>query len=550
MPPNEGLRALFRREGASLVKKHSRRILAFVIVVVLVFQLETLQQVTNMFENQYENINTTAVIDNEGLATTEPTLTNASMNSTVTNETTLKGVLYARSVSWDFDKWFFPNGLPRHTIVLDHNRPDNYFQLALENQFENVTRGMEPFQMMKEYIRDNGRQRLQDEWDLCVKKTDPHPNGTLARIHSSNRWGCKMLAQRTFVVGRYSCPYEAGNRLYKYMNSLLWAMVTGRTFLSGYWDWKACQDEIEEVPENYCRVAVTAQEDCDAILRLNEWVPQWDDWKDILELEDPVRVDGINPKGPDALGRPYDQDKSPRVIRTGQQVLLTPGMFLEFPNTRVALLEKRSNRIYARRLLSRGYYFLYGMFLESLFTFQSQIHPDPSLLADPDVYQTWIIHSRHPTKQADGTYIQPETLCMEKNAWNITPPCVMYLMTDRPSTLKLLRQELLRYNCVAIVANHSRGTSFSKDHGVFAGMGYFQDLALARHARHGFVAASRRQRFGKGLRTSSGLPRGLLEFRRQLQGYQPPLHSCTQPFFQRDMSDMVQLPAAPKKNNS
>ena len=276
MPPNEGLRALFRREGASLVKKHSRRILAFVIVVVLVFQLETLQQVTNMFENQYENINTTAVIDNEGLATTEPTLTNASMNSTVTNETTLKGVLYARSVSWDFDKWFFPNGLPRHTIVLDHNRPDNYFQLALENQFENVTRGMEPFQMMKEYIRDNGRQRLQDEWDLCVKKTDPHPNGTLARIHSSNRWGCKMLAQRTFVVGRYSCPYEAGNRLYKYMNSLLWAMVTGRTFLSGYWDWKACQDEIEEVPENYCRVAVTAQEDCDAILRLNEWVPQWD----------------------------------------------------------------------------------------------------------------------------------------------------------------------------------------------------------------------------------------------------------------------------------
>ena len=495
--------------------------------------------------------------------------------------------------SFDYSKWFLADGRPRYTRPQQDDGDDNYFWLAASGYFGNASQDLVPFKILLDYQKKHGRERLEQEWKSCRKQKPPHPNGTLARIQSCpDCSACRKLAKRTFVVGRYSCPLEAGNRLHKYMNHLLWAIVTGRTFLSGYWDYASCLEEMDEVDR--CDKGINTKEDCHAVLRPNHqdkdkgWVPQWDDWKDILGLPPPVRVDGINPKGYDALGRPYDQDDSgndnnqtttPRVMRVGQQLLLTPGMYLGFPPARSKLLGKPANRQLARRLTSLGHYFLYGMLWESLFTLQPQTtHPDPSLVADPTVYQTWVLHSRHPTKEADGAYIEPERVCLERLAPHMRPPCVVYLMSDRETSLGILEEELKKtlvtsssnnnnnnnnnknqsFYCVGIVANHQRGSSaVSAEHGAFAGVGYFQDLALVRHARHGFIAPHLQKRVGKGIRTSSGLVRNLMEFRRQLENYARSNHNnstamtvteednvyeCTHPFQLRDKSSHLHLP--------
>ena len=465
------------------------------------------------------------------------------LGSNETQETSkLPGVDLARNVTWDYNKWFFPDGRPRFTESI--NQTANYFRLAVEEgKFHDFTKVNVPLQMVQDYINNHGKRRLEREWQKCQRKATNPTNGTAWAFIQKNLdvTHCANLAQRKFVVGRYSCPFEAGNRLHKYMNHFLWAMVTGRTFLSGYWDRKACLDEEEELPPNFCAYGVGSKSSCDTVLGLNAWVPQWDYWNDVLGLLPSlvVRVNGLGHPH-DSLGRPYDQDGAPRVLRVGQQHLLTTAMYLEASHSRDQLLGNDTNREYTRQLLSHGHHFLYGMLFECLFTLQPSALPDPSVVADSKVYQTWMLHSRHPSNKVDGSYIHPEVTCMEQQVEHIQPPCVVYLMSDRPKSLDALRRVLPLYNCVPILANHSRDKSFSSEHGVFAGLGYFQDLALARNARHGFIAPHLQQRKGKGIRTSSGLVRSIIEFRRRLEGYFPiAIHQCTHPLQKHDYTTVL-----------
>ena len=468
--------------------------------------------------------------------------------SPLTSETITSTTTTTTTESWDCERWFHPDGRPKHTITTDDQSwTANYFRLATEEEgyFPNATKRLEPLALMRDYIRQHGKQTLQQEWDHCQKNSSPHPQGNLARI--ANSTACAPLAKRTFVMGWYSCPLEAGNRLHKYMNHLLWAIVTGRTFLSAYWDEDACEEEVVPSKTTFCASVVTPQTDCDPILQLNPWVPQFHEWKDILGLPHrAVRADGINPKDKhDPWGRPYDQDGAPRLIRVGLQLLTTPALYLKTEKLRKKLLEKKENQETAGKLLGKGPYFMYGMLFESLFTMQPSTFQDKSLVADPKIYQTWAIHSRHRNKNDDGS-TAPEAKCMDALKGKVRPPCIMYVMSDRAKALdKLPRMLLQKYQCVGLYANHTEGKSFSTEHGVFAGLGYFQDLYLARTARHGFVTAHTQQRKGKGIRTSSALMLEAIHFRRILENDpQVPtdLLVCTNPYFSVDYSQKMQLP--------
>ena len=508
------------------------------------------------------------------------------------------------------DSYFYADGSPKHTLS-DRDSDllwNNYADLLEKGRFGSVGKKMPSLQVFQQYMDYHGRDRLELEWKVCQEAYRSNRGG-----HTSSKnatWAdlqevssCRPLLSRKFVVGKYSCPLEAGNRLVKYMNHLIWAIATGRTFLSGYWDETACRKELnkdsgtynnDKQPDEYCRYATNSQQDCDEVLRLRSWIPSEEDWKDRLDLEDPIRVDGINPKGADAMGRPYDQEAAPRVIRVGQQTLLTTALHLHKQQHRHKLLREGKNRRVTQLLLTDGYLFVYGMLFEFLFVLQPAALPDPYLVADPNVYQTVALHSRHPHKIHDGSNIEPETRCLNAvipglsvstseetmaaaNSTTRPIPCIVYVMSDREASVAALKERIRQYsigsisnhtvmetngsNCVPIVANHSSGSSFQPEHGSFAGLGYFQDLALARHARSGFIAPHASKRAGKGIRTSSGLLRSVIEFRRKLEqrggianGFDgkvnetaisattpTPLVSCTNPHFDVDVSNNVRL---------
>mmetsp|Transcript_6486 Transcript_6486/g.14174 ORF Transcript_6486/g.14174 Transcript_6486/m.14174 type:complete len:731 (-) Transcript_6486:44-2236(-) len=218
-------------------------------------------------------------------------------------------------------------------------------------------------------------------------------------------------------------------------------------------------------------------------------------------------------------------------------------------------------------------YFIYGMLFESLFT----IHP--SVLLDDDVFsfgggrtttthpatssksttlwdfalsnsssttpstsstpsttdasttKTYIIHSRHPNKGM-VRYTWPEHVCMQK-MFDTTKdePCRIWVMSDSNITLPLLHDEISnltrcehssQYNPSSSSGrthhhNRSTGTSFSDEHGPFAGRGYWEDLSVAIQARDGMIAFHKARRSHGLVRTSTALVRNLIQFRRVLE---------------------------------
>ena len=79
---------------------------------------------------------------------------------------------------------------------------------------------------------------------------------------------------RTFIVGGYSCPRQAGNILHEFLSVLQQAVATNRTFLwkhhrSAYW---------EKMGEN-------TEEACDRILQRASWIPSYNEWKHTLKLD-------------------------------------------------------------------------------------------------------------------------------------------------------------------------------------------------------------------------------------------------------------------------
>jgi hypothetical protein len=102
----------------------------------------------------------------------------------------------------------------------------------------------------------------------------------------------KSPHNRTFAVGYYSCPLEAGNRLHHFFNGLLWAVVTNRTYLWKYFDRETCLASPKRPDGSHlfnCN-ATNRVEDCDTILERAAWLPSYDEWAPKLSLDEPQRL--------------------------------------------------------------------------------------------------------------------------------------------------------------------------------------------------------------------------------------------------------------------
>jgi hypothetical protein len=166
-------------------------------------------------------------------------------------------------------------------------------------------------------------------------------------------------------------------------------------------------------------------------------------------------------------------------------------------------------------------FFTYGMLFESFFSLHPSLLPDPDILAiDSAKVNSYVLHSRHQLTSDPGHNIGLDVSCMKTVLTNQTAgkPCIVYTMTDRAATKQQLPEALAHFNCTAIFSkNTTAGTSHRTEHGPFAGRGYYEDIALAQSARQGFMSPNMRSRPRVGPRTSSAIPRSIIEFRRVIE---------------------------------
>ena len=334
---------------------------------------------------------------------------------------------------------------------------------------------------------------------------------------------------RKYAIGLYSCPYQAGNRIFHFLNHLIWAIATNRTLLWKYYDIKTCR----ALDQSSCYIAdLNSESDCDKVLHRASWIPSYDEYSAILNLSQPTNVvsfDGIlKPKQQleDAKYRDCSNVTCTGPDNDQSQVVMFPGLLgaygtLALKEMRESLLVTEEARERAKYLHRKGKDFLYGMLFRGTF----QVTPEYSASNDNSSSlnynynhpppKTYALHSRHTSPNDIGLDITKEiqclrTLWMETNR-TIESSCLVYIMSDRKQTIEALRDFLELNNCSGVVANHTEGKSVVEEHGPFAGGSYFTDLSLVVNARDGFIGHHR---------TSSGLVKAVLEYDRSKDAQQ------------------------------
>jgi hypothetical protein len=336
---------------------------------------------------------------------------------------------------------------------------------------------------------------------------------------------------RTFIVGGYSCPRQAGNLIHEYLSALLQAVATNRTFL---WEhrrnvyWKNMGENSEEA--------------CDRILQRASWIPSYSEWNRTLQLDPPVRMQHHNhSRATPEMRQSLDRGERVASDLSGYQVIypvknlqdldtekveVWPGLLrLTCKNTAKFLSQMygidliHNEKVQA--LYSQRVSFLFGMLFRESFGFTEQFletvsedwyqqsgntmassRPwDPKThRADPSTF-TIGLHSRHVSPARDGSDVQNEIKCLDcllGTRENENVPCTVYIMSDRLKTIENLRTYLLQRNCSVVVAaqimdsevNHTAGKK-TEEHGPFAGAGFFRDLVVVSQARSAFIADTR-----------------------------------------------------------
>jgi len=422
---------------------------------------------------------------------------------------------------------------------LDRNPSDITQQIASSD--------LEPMQVLQQYVEWHSIETLQRE--SAIAHTPSH---------------------RRFAVGYYSCPLQAGNRLHHFFNSFLWAVVTNRTLLWKYYDKKACKTFGQKYDPRVCWTA-NRVEDCDMVLKRAPWIPSFEEWKTQLLHQEPVelsfwathphmlanvtwagqqqrmnhtftdfhyvggRKHPWHPEEEHSLGVDADHEKETIIF----PIMLSKYNDLQNPEYRNHLLTTEDARERARKLYSEGPDFLYGMLFRHAFTIRPDILgkgvSDNALLKRPqeqhdrhqevqgiafniterylptNVYSV-ALHSRHHQPKNEGHNVRREMSCLKRVLRNRSPgsECHVYLMSDRLPTLERLQQWLKKKaNCTGLVARHDTGHGLRSEHGPFAGLGFFQDLALVTKARDAFIGSARR--------SSSDLIRELIEYDRRIE---------------------------------
>jgi hypothetical protein len=152
----------------------------------------------------------------------------------------------------------------------------------------------------------------------------------------------------------------------------------------------------------------------------------------------------------------------------------------------------------ARRLLqmfSEGADFLYGMLFHDTFKLHPNLHAEETSLELPEDVITIAMHVRHTKVNNTGAVLsQEEQGCLESvvNETRLGRPgatsCAIFIMSDRQESLNALAQLVSAVNCSAVVTSHTKKREIvNREHGPFAGLGFFQDLMVAGKARDGYV---------------------------------------------------------------
>lgn len=349
--------------------------------------------------------------------------------------------------------------------------------------------------VVRNYIKKHSEYELEKEFHLN------HENSELGISTAGDLFG-----GRRFAIAYYSCPYQAGNRLHHFMNAVVWSMVTNRTLLWKYYDRDTCRKVGRKYDPSIC-LKTGEKQMCDTVLPLREWIPSYDKWAPLLGLSAPTRVsywsthmprNGTVRSKAATTWKEGDEkwagiDLSREDVLDFGQLLGNDAVVLEPKRNREYLLQSSYAQITAESLLSAQHNFLYGLLFERLFSFNYTLAP---AMHSPLPDQTHpvisiAVHSRHSKNTDDGSNVEREVACLKKVLPGSSRPCIVYIISDRPASLKRIKDATQEMNCTPVLPHHNEDKSFRKEHGPYAGVGFFQDLVVASQARHGLVGAPR-----------------------------------------------------------
>jgi hypothetical protein len=335
----------------------------------------------------------------------------------------------------------------------------------------------------------------------------------------------ETLRRRRYAVAYYSCPHQLGNRLFLFMNNLLWAVITNRTILYQYLDRETCERLLVLQPLSFldCRAA-NVERDCDTVLERSSWLPSYEEFADpswsttTIHQVEFWQTHWSNVS--DAWVRDryrYNAAKHAnltKVDKINATIVDFPALtnyeivLLDGRDTRQELLATTDARMTARKLVYHGLRYAYGMFLAETFrlrqehveTVKDYYPPDDAAKRhddnETDVVFSIALHSRHKFVKQKGRNIQMETNCLNKVLVHraANQPCQVCAMSDRTLALTKLKTwlETEHRGCQMITVDHSSTeTSFSVEHGRHAGAGFARELDVCyRYGRDAVVTTS------------------------------------------------------------
>jgi hypothetical protein len=320
--------------------------------------------------------------------------------------------------------------------------------------------------------------------------------------------------------------------LVEFQNALQLAIVSNRTFLYQYRN------------QGMNSKGLNPPELCDSLLQRADWLPSYDEFKQKLDLPWPktLRRESAQSKNNEAMYRMIDRmEQVHRDLSHKQVIQLEP--WITYTSSHEELysgtynLKNRHAAAYfgqtfnlphlydstiVQRLYAEGLSFLYGMLLEKTLTFtpelMKQVEPyaKPPDGVDPSKEISIAIHSRHNKEEDDGSDVEAESECIERildlHGHQDGRPCALYIMSDRIPTVNGLIEFAKNNTCRAVTMTHTEAEKGSfVENGPFAGAGFFLDIALASHARSGFVGM---------MRSSSALVDEIIEYKRRTEAWE------------------------------
>lgn len=377
--------------------------------------------------------------------------------------------------------------------------------VSIYNRLLNRPASMEikydPQRVMERYIQMHSVDQLQRE---C-----PHVKQQQVNLKRH----CPEISKRKFAVGFYSCPYQAGNRLHHFMNAMAWAIATNRTLLWKYYDEQACRAVGRKFAKNICFKTGT-KDSCQKVLELANWIPSFDEWYPLLHLgsgaEAPYYSTHMPPTNNATMDKRHPfRKKDAHHIRIDQndirfldfgQLLGQDFRILHSPFTRDSLLHTEAARNTALQLLGNGEKrksgdYVYGMLFHAAFSFSDSLLAavNDTILSGTENETTIALHSRHANLTDDGSQVTREVECLKVMLENEKRPCRVFVMSDRSKSIDAISSAVQDLGCIVSTVSHDKSntsSSFSKEHGPFAGAGFFMDLAVASKAV-GLVGTSR-----------------------------------------------------------